>query len=227
MPGRPPEVTHVKNTFLDEISAARNLVVAINAIPAKVSPSASIGLHPKYAQRVVALAFMAVVAAWEEFLECSLVRYLAGAKTASGYKPRPKLGMANNIPHAYKVLSQDANYESTKNYLKVNDPRWVRITADFFFDTHHYNCLQAKTDLLEHASRIRNRVAHGSNKCRNEFKKTAIYFMRPANNSLPYGYGPGKLLIDPVQRHFGHTGLTHFDAYLTMYEQLANTIVPP
>ena len=230
MPGRPPKVTQVKDAFLNEISAARSLLAAINSIPAKVRPSARVGLHPKYVQQVIELAFMAVVAAWEEFLERSLVRYQAGAQTPTDYRPTPKFGLANTIQHAYELLSQDPNYDSTKNYLKVSDPRWVRSSADFFFRVHPYNCLQAKTDLLKHASSIRNRVAHASEKCRSDFKAAAIHFLQPANGTLSQGYGPGKLLIDPIQRHFGQqaeqNGLSHFEAYLRMYESLANDIVP-
>src|SRR4051794_9564130 len=117
MAGRPPEVEHVKRTLLDEVASARGLVDAIRAIPPKVRPSNAVGLHPKYAQQVIELAFMGVVAAWEEFLERSLVRYLAGARTASGYRPIPKHGAANNIQHAYELLSQDPNYDATRNYL--------------------------------------------------------------------------------------------------------------
>ncbi|MBS0355730.1 MAG: hypothetical protein JSR83_17730 [Proteobacteria bacterium] len=230
MAGRPPEVEHVKQTFLSEVASARGLVDAIRAIPPKVRPSNAIGLHPKHAQQVVELAFMGVVAAWEEFLERSLVRYLAGARTASGYRPTPKHGAANNIQHAYELLSQDSGYDSTRNYLKASDPRWVRISADFFFSHHSYSCLQTKVDLIKHASSIRNRVAHSSEKCRSDFKATAIYFLQPHNNTLPQGFGPGKLLSEPVQRHFGQqaiqAGRSHIASYFRMYEDLANSIVP-
>lgn len=230
MAGRPPEVEHVKRTFLAEISSARNLVDAIRGIPPKVRPSNVVGLHPKHAQQVVELAFMGVVAAWEEFLERSLVRYVAGAQTANGYAPTPKYGMANSMQHAYELLSQDSNYDASRNYLKVSDPRWVRSSADFFFSAHPYGCLQSKNDLLKHASSIRNRVAHSSEKCRTDFKATAIYFLQPANNALAQGFGPGRLLLEPVQRHFGQqaiqAGRHHMATYLRMYEALANDIVP-
>lgn len=230
MAGRLAEVQHVKTAFIDECASARNLVSCILAIPAKVRPSNAVGIHPKYAQQVVELAFMGVVAAWEEFLERSLVRYVAGATTAGGYRPTPKYGLANNIQHAYKILSQDPKYDVTRHYLKATDPAWVCSSADFVFSAHPYGSLQAKADLIGHASTIRNRVAHSSEKCRSEFKATAVHFLHPPNGTLSQGYGPGKLLLDPVQRHFGQQvtqqQVSHFEAYLRMFEALADTIVP-
>lgn len=230
MAGRPAKVQHVRTTFESECSSARALVAAILAVPPKVRPSPKPGLHPKYAQQVVELAFMAVVAAWEEFLEDSLVRYVAGAKSTSGYKPTPKFGIASGILHAYQILSQDSKFDPTRDYLKVTDPNWVRNSASFIFSVHSYTHLNTKTDLIKHASAIRNRVAHSSEKCRTDFKATAIYFLQPANGKLTQGYTPGKLLLSNVQRHFGQAavqkGLTVFEAYLQMYESLAKQIAP-
>lgn len=230
MAGRPPEVAHVKRAFVGEISSARSLVGAVRGLPAKVRPSNAVGIHPKYVQQVVELAFMGVVAAWEEFLERSLVRYVAGARSPNGNLPSLKFGQANNIQHAYELLSQDANYDPQKHYLKVTDSRWVRRTADFFFSAHTYTCLQNQVDLLKHASNIRNRVAHSSEKCRADFKETAVHFLQPANGALSQGFGPGALLLQPIQRHFGQqavqAGLNHFDGYVNLYESLANQVVP-
>ena len=230
MPGRPPEVEHVKRTFKAEVASARTLVDAVKTIPPKVRPTAAIGLHPKHLEQIVELAFMGVVSAWEEFLERTLVRYAAGAKCASTYAPTPKFGLANSMDHAYIVLSQNPGFNSTKDYLKANDPRWVRSTAEFLFSTHPYGCLQNKTELIKHASSIRNRVAHNSTKCRADFKATAIYFTQPPNDTLPQGYNPGKLLLSTVTRHFDRHSIqqriSHIAAYFRMFELMADEIVP-
>ncbi|WP_158970544.1 hypothetical protein [Chachezhania sediminis] len=176
------------------------------------------------------MAFMGLVASWEEFLERSLVRYLAGATTDSGYQPALKHGQADSIEHAYKVLSLDPSYQSANSYLKVSDPAWVRSRADFFFKRHSFGGLQNSADLLKHASKIRNRVAHESSKCKSDFKSTAIFFLQPANNQLSQGYSSGDLLLSPVFRHFGQNvvqlQLNHFQAYAERYSVLANQIVP-
>jgi hypothetical protein len=228
--GRPPEVEHTKERLLRKIGSAYGLVTAILALPVQVNPNGPAGLHPKHARQIVELAFMAMVAAWEEFLEQVLVRYVAGAATANGYRPTPKYGLANSIQHAYELVSQDSRYDPLKDYLKVTDPKWVRQRADFFFAVHPFGALQAKTDLLKHATSIRNRVAHESDKCKRDFKESAIYFLQPPNDTLTRGYGPGDLLMARVQRHFGQgavqQGLAHFVAYRDMFEQLAVAIVP-
>lgn len=230
MAGRPPKVEHTKRGLLAEVNSAQRLVIAMSALPQKVHPNASTGVHPKYVRQVVELAFMGLVAAWEEFLEQALVRYVAGAGANNMYKPTPKYGLARNISHAYEILSRDPSYDPQKHYLKVTDTKWVRTNADFFFSSHSFSALEQKADLLSHASSIRNRVAHSSEKCRTDFKATALHFLQPASGKLTQGYAPGDLLQSPVQRHFGQpvvqAGLTHFEAYAKLYAELAGKIVP-
>lgn len=230
MPGRPPKVTHVREAFLAEIATARTLISAVRALPQRVHPNAPPGIHPKHVRQVAGLAFMGVIAAWEEFLERTLVRYLAGASTNLGYTATPKFGRATDLAHAYELLSQDANYDPLKHYLKVSDARWVWRTANFFFAQHNYGVLNPKSDLLSNANRIRNRIAHDSDKCKADFKATAVWFLQPPNGNLSKGYSPGALLLDTATRNFGNplnaAGITHFEAYMQIYEGLANSIVP-
>lgn len=230
MAGRPPEVEHVKKAFLAEIQSAQDLVSRLIPLIGGINPQGTKGLHPKHARKVVELAFMGVVSSWEEFLELTLVRYMAGAKTSRGYTPTPKFGRATSISHAYQVISAKSNFDPLKDYLKVSDPRWVTNSADFYFSRHGYADVKARSDLLGHASSIRNRVAHSSEKCRSEFKKTALHFLAPADDKLRQGYGPGDLLSSTVLRHFGQPAIqakkTTFDAYADLYIELANKIVP-
>jgi len=228
--GRPAKVDHVRDDFISSVDQSIALVKAIKALPVKVRPSNAVGLHPKYADQVVSLAFMGIIASWEEFIERTAVRYLTGSKTDSGYKPTLKHGKADTIEHAYELLSLDPDYKADKSYLKVTDTRWLRRVADFYFSAHPYGMLPNSVDLMKNASSIRNRVAHESTKCKADFKATAIWFLQPANNTLKQGYGPGALLQAPVQRHFGQQAvqqnLTHLEAYVEFYKGLARKIVP-
>lgn len=230
MPGRPPEVDHIKATFLREIRAAEELVTKVRRFLGGINPAGARGLHPKHVRQVVELAFMGVVASWEEFLELTLVRYVAGAKTRAGYAPTPKYGRANSLTHAYQIISGNSKYDKTRDYLKVSDPKWVTNSADFFFSAHGFADIKATGDLLSHALSIRNRVAHSSEKCRTAFRATAMHFLNPANGRLTKGYGAGDLLVAPVARHFGQpaiqAGKTHFTAYTDLYKSLAGKVVP-
>lgn len=230
MTGRPPEINHVKAAFSRELQAATNLAATIRRFAGGINPAGRPGLHPKYVRQVVELAFMGVVASWEEFLERALVRYVAGAKTKTGYAPTPRFGMAQSIEHAYQVLSGSPNFDQRKDYLKVSDPKWVTNIADFLFSTHGFGEVKVKADLLGHASSIRNRVAHSSEKCRADFKATALHFLAPQSGRLPQGYGPGDLLSACVVRHFGQSVVqarkTHFEAYVDLLQVVASKIVP-
>jgi hypothetical protein len=230
MAGRRPKVEHTKRSLVAEIDSARRLVAAISVLPQQVHPNAPAGLHPKHVRQVVELAFMGLVAAWEEFLEQALVRYVAGAKADNGYQPTPQYGLAKDISHAYELLSRDPSYDPTKHFLKVTDPKWVRTSADFFFSSHPFATVQQNAALLSHASSIRNRVAHSSKKCKATFKETALHFLKPTSGKLTKGYTPGDLLLADVQHHFGtqvvQARLTHFEAYAKLYEALAGKIVP-
>ncbi|MBU2801369.1 hypothetical protein HF288_06180 [Acidithiobacillus caldus] len=202
----------------------------VRTLPQQVNPNAPQGIHPKHVRQITGLAFMGVIAAWEEFLERTLIRYLAGAKTNTGYTATPKFGRANNLGHAYELLSQDPNYDPSKHYLKVSDARWVWRTADFFFSQHQYKLLQSKCDLLSNANLIRNRIAHDSDKCKAGFKSAAIWFLQPTNGNLTKGFSPGELLLSIATRNFGNplngAGVSHFEAYMRTYEDLAKGIVP-
>lgn len=228
--GRPAKVDHVREAFLSEIASATSLVIAVKALPSKVRPSSNPGIHPKYVGQVVELAFMGLVASWEEFVERSLVRYLTGARTNSGYEPSLKAGKADTIQHAYELLSLDPDYRPERSYLKVSDPTWVRKVSNFYFSAHSYSILQSSSNLIKHANLIRNRVAHDSTKCRADFKATAIHFLNPPNGHLRQGYGAADLLQATVQRHFGQPAIqqnkTHFEAYCDFFRTLANEIVP-
>lgn len=230
MAGRPPKVVHVRDFFIAEIDSARVLVSAIDSLPRKVHPRIQVGINPKHVRQVVALAFMGVVAAWEEFLQRSLVRYLAGAEASANYSPTLKYGRADTIGHAYELLSQDANYDPAKHYLKVSEPRWVWRTADFFFSAHPFGVLTNQADLLKNANKIRHRIAHDSEKCKADFKDAALWFMQPANGKLTQGFGPGALLLQTAHRNFGprlnQANLSHFEAYMRVFDSLARTIVP-
>ena len=230
MARRPPTLPHVRDAFLEELATARGLDAAVQSLPQRVHPNAPNGIHPKHVRQIVGLAFIGVIAAWEEFLERTLVRYVAGAATNTGYAATPKYGRAKDISHAYELLSQDANYDPQKHYLKVSDARWVWRTADFFFSQHAYGLLVPKADLLTNANRIRNRVAHDSNKCKADFKSASVWFLQPANGNLTRGYSPGELLLSTATRNFGvqvnGAGVSHFEAYMRIFEALAKGIVP-
>src|SRR5690606_1322906 len=125
MPGRPPKTAHVRDTFLAASESARDLVKAVSGLSGINPNSQCPRLHAEQARRVVELAFLGLVSAWEEFLEKSFVRYLAGAKADNGFSPTLRMGKASDIAHAYHLISGDPAFDPARNYAKFGDPKWV------------------------------------------------------------------------------------------------------
>lgn len=205
---------------------------AFESLPQKINPRASSGIHPKHIHKSREMAFLEIVGAWEEFLEQSLVRYAMGVATQTGYQPS-MIGAAHSTRVlAYRAISVNPTYNPSVDYLSLSNPSCVTRIANRLFSLHPFACLGSRASLLNAAVNIRNRIAHKSSKSRAAFVGTAKWFLQPQNNQTPLsqGFSPGALLAKNAQRHFGPAliqgGVTHFEAYLRLYEDLANKIVP-
>ena len=187
----------------------------------------------KHVYRTVELAFMGVCAAWEDFLEDTMVRYLADAKTDSGYRPRLRVGSCQSIPHAYQVLSGKPGYDPEEHYLTWTNPSSVvRLAEVFFIGGEPFKTpLTREVTRLKHAVKVRNRVAHASEKCKVDFREAANCIMqRQVNTPLGSGYRVGELLSGNACAYFGShipaLNFTVFEAYMRAYTQLAGEVVP-
>jgi len=230
--GRPPKVDHIREDFLFQIEAARRLESAVRPLTT-IHPNAARGLHPKHVYRTVELAFMGVCAAWEDFVEDTLVRYLANAETDSGYRPRLRVGSCQSISHAFQVLSGKPAYDPEKVFMTWTNPTSVIDLAEVFFvgGAPFKIPLNREAARLKHAVKIRNRVAHASEKSRNDFREAANYVLqRAANAPLGKGYRVGELLSSNATGYFGVNipalQITVFEAYMRLYAQLALEVVP-
>ena len=213
----PPNLGSIKKQFISSIRSARDLANAALALET-INPAGRPGLHPKHVRRVVELAFLGVVAAWEDFVEAVFVRYLAGAASPSGFVPTMRVGKAVTVAHAYTILSGNPNYDPEKNYLKFSDPKWIARQAKVFFDQGRpFNIGTAHADALRDAVVIRNRVAHSSKKCKAEFKTVATRRLAPAVTWQ--GFRAGDLLLhgNPTRQS---------ESLLQLSETLADLLVP-
>lgn len=232
MPGRPPKTAHVRESFLAASSSSSDLVKAISRLSGINPNSQCPRLHTEQARRVIELAFLGLVSAWEEFLEQSFVRYLAGAKADQGYSPDLRMGKASDIAHAYHLISGDPNFDPARNYAKFGDQNWViAISKNYFaLGAPYATVLHANIDPLQHAVKLRNRVAHNSSKSREDFIKSAkIHLNIPADGKLKQGYTVGDLLMSPADRIFGQEArdknLNFFQAYNARLRTMATKIV--
>lgn len=233
MAGRPPKVGHVRSAFLRESQSARDLMLAVQQVAAINPNAAGPRLHPEQARRVVELAFLGLISSWEEFLEQSFVRYLAGAKADDGSSPPLRLGQSSGIPHSYQLISGDPSFDPSKNYSKFGEPKWVIAISKNYFEhgAPYAALLHANVEILQHAVKLRNRVAHTSTKCREDFKRSARAHLGLADNAgLTQGYSVGDLLLSPANRLFGQEARdknwTYFYAYAVKLRQMARRICP-
>lgn len=233
MPGRAPKVGHVRDSFLAASVSAKDLVVAVSQLAAIHPNTQGPRLHPEHKRRVVELAFLGMISAWEEFLEQSFVRYLAGAKADDDSAPALRVGKAASIEHAYHLISGDPEYDPTRNYSKFSDPKWVIAISKNYMElgAPYATKLHANLQVLQEAVRLRNRVAHNSGKSREDFKRSArTHLGLPEGAGLTQGYGVGDLLVSPAIRLFGQqatqSGWTYFQAYYARLRRLAKDIAP-
>jgi hypothetical protein len=233
MAGRPPKVALIKADFLKSVDSAEKLVASARALSA-INPNVQHPrLHAEQTRRVVELAFLGLVSKWEEFLEDTFVRYMAGAKSPNGFSPTFRLGKATDIAHSYHVVSGDFSFDPKRNYSKFGEPRWVIDTARIYFENGvpYSPRMQAYIEPLQSAVKIRNRVAHGSEKCKEDFKKVAkVHLGLQQAAKLKQGYTAGDLLVTKPVAVFKASlqarYQTYFETYCDLYRYLANQIVP-
>ena len=86
--GRQTKVNHIRDGFLSSIDSALKLYSSVQAMGTVRQSKTCPKLHVEHVRRVIELAFMGMVAGWEDFLEQTVVRYLTDAKTDSGFAPK-------------------------------------------------------------------------------------------------------------------------------------------
>lgn len=183
-------------------------------------------LHPRQAQKIVALCFMDIVIGWEDFIESCFIRYLAGSTSPNGYKPTLRCGCAESIHHAYQLASGRSDFKIGSNYLQWQTHKDVVETAKVFFEKGEPFSLltQLQKDRLLDATKIRNRVAHASEKCKKDFGVVS----RQHVQRVYQGFSAGRLLIDKTSKCFGNAAPTqsYFKHYWLLFVNLAQIICP-
>jgi hypothetical protein len=194
--------------------------------------------HPLVASKAVGLAFLSAVAAWEEFVEESFLRYMCGAAAENGCSPILTLGPCRNRAHALAVLTAPFGVSVGSRNLQWHDFKWVQHVAKVFFRRGEpYSLVQPRLiELLNDAVVIRNRVAHNSAKARKAFKRIANRMLGCTETApLPKGFSPGRLLVSTnlpkadqvlVDAELLFEWDCLFEAYINIYEHLAFHVTP-
>lgn len=230
---RPPALTTVRSQFENALDSAEELYLVVKPIADGTWNSINgwEALFPGQARRVVSLAFLQSVIAWEDFVEAVFVRYLAGAKSPSAYRPTLRLAAAKSLTHALQLASGDPDYDSQKHYISWNKWKNVESLAKVFFEAG-----RPFTRLTDHEKQrladcvvIRNRIAHSSPKCKTDFIKIAKNHLGLSEaGKLPQGFSAGYLLLTQSNRLFGATSAVRpfFEQYMALIRSCADRICP-
>jgi hypothetical protein len=209
------------------IESAENLYAAVSPYLKNLYDGINTNpLHPSQARMVVGLSFLRIMAAWESYLEDVFLRYVCGAKTNSGYSPNRKIVGCKKIEDAYHIIAGDPDFSIEKGYLVWSDYKKVIGRARIYFqDGKPFTDLNdVEKQMLKEGNIIRNRIAHSSDKCINDF----VLLAKQKENikKLPKGYSVGRFLIENrkgVPTLF--IGDNRFECYLNMFENVATKIV--
>lgn len=226
-----PKLKTTKDDFIAVLDSSDDLFTSVKPfLSGSYQQGAGVALKRKQAERIVALAFMASVAAWEEFVLGAFIRYMVGVAAPSGYKPTLRLGACGTLDHALEVVSGEADFNIEKRYISWKGWDDVLSSAKVYFrqGAPFDRLTTADTDHLKDAVSIRNRVAHKSPKCIAQFVATAKKHQGIAPNvPLSQGTDPGRLLTAQVTHLFAVVpNQTYYEAYSAWFRGLATTLVP-
>jgi len=79
-------------------------------------------LTQSQSSRVVSLAFLQMVTAWEDFLQCVFLRYMLDAPSPSGYKPKLLKPVLKTLDLAFALLCNNPK----QTYLSWSGPDEVK-----------------------------------------------------------------------------------------------------
>ena len=229
----------VRRQFLAAISTAQRIYAPVRESCVWNYESINEGdFHPRVAFKVVGLAFLSIVSAWEEYLENSFLRYMAGAQYGASHSPKLRIGRCRNTIHARQVLTGTINSNDAVRFMRWNDYSWVLSSATIHFNKGEpYSKLsQLYQSRLRDAQIIRNRVAHSSSRARTQFKRMLnANIGDPKDTPLPYGMSPGKYLVyNKPEIVFGKAWVDSkdcywpdiFECYVHMYWEICDLLTP-
>lgn len=162
------------------------------------------------------LAFLRAFLAWEQFIEDVFILYMYGHKPPRGRAPT-RLAFPPNLEAARDwVLPEDRSYASWEDAGRV-----IKRSARFFKHGEPFTTpLRANQSVFKEIVKLRNAVAHRSDKSHSEF----VEVVRNRIGSPPPGITVGGFLwinvrsVTPSQ--------THMELYLQRIESTARMIVP-
>ncbi|MGC8622216.1 MAG: hypothetical protein ACP5U0_09905 [Caldisphaera sp.] len=197
--------TYIRDKFIISVNGSNDMLIALK----------NSNLEKRYKEEFAEYSFLKVYIEWETFLEDSFFSYLLGRKAKSGYKMKCYV-KPKDLDHAKKIIaSKPTNKYESWNYIEV-DKR-----ADLFFKENRYSMAFSNTkQWLEGMTKIRNHIAHRSEKTKNEFEQ--VVRDRLQGGTVPRNITVGKFLLteDP------NSNTTIFKWYVDGLVNASKIIIP-
>lgn len=225
---RKPAIKHIKTEFQKRIDSSVNLfdsVINFTSTDTWESINGYESLHPGQAKKIIALAFLDMVSQWEVFVDNCFVRFLAGATYLNGNAPHLRVSGCVSIQHSYQLLTLKEKYDPNNSYLSFKSWREVEEKAKIFFTNGEpfTTLTDIEKQRLKDATIIRNRIAHYSDKCRDQFKSLAKRILN--RDKLYGGFSVGDLLITETNKNFdNNTQQSIFYHYRDILTNMADKI---
>ncbi|QWT45382.1 hypothetical protein [Azospira inquinata] len=193
--------------------------------------------QPNVAAKVVGLAFLSAVAAWEDFVANVYLGYLSGYPAPNGSLPELRAGKAEDKNHALLLAAGESNNREAERRMRWSSFRWVQSISEVHFKKANPFLVVSIKDIewLDFSVIIRNRVAHNSDKAKKQFKDSFNKLVgNPKDAPLPNGFSPGWLLnailqshpklktLDSYDHHYGDL----FEGYVSLWLRIAELICP-
>ena len=158
-----PSLKSIIARFEERLSSSEALFNSVYAVASGDEPAKEGCLSRSQSSRVVSLAFLQMVTAWEDFVECIFLRYMIGAESPSGYKPRLLQAKPKNLDAAFELLCEGKE----KHYLSWSNSRKIRKRAKVYFDKGEpFQVIRG--DHFKDIFTIRNRIAYCSDASKEE-----------------------------------------------------------
>ena len=111
-----PSLKSIIARFEERLSSSGELFNSVYAVASGDEPAKEDCLSRSQSSRVVSLAFLQMVTAWEDFVECIFLRYMIGAESPSGYKPRLLQAKPKNLD-AFELKEDKTGTNDANNHL--------------------------------------------------------------------------------------------------------------
>lgn len=156
--------------------------------------------------------FLNATSYWEKLLEDSFIAYMMGERSDNGKSVETYVSPKDNN-HAYSIIKNITTYPdwTDKNKIMIN-------ANNYFKDGGPYSVLET-LDQLNAIKKIRNAIAHTSQKARQDFEN----IVRSRIGHLPTDITPSVFLAKQINEK--RTAPTFFEYYINYLKDSARMIV--